>query len=212
MQDRESEPAGSERTGERVTRACVDDVAATGDDARLRSAEELVARERDGCGARLERLTRRGLASHPFGRTALQPRARNVEQARADVDDDRRVQRRELGHLGSLGEPFDAVVRRVHFQHECHIGVAARERSCVVGESSSVRRPDIDEASARLRHHLRHAEPSADLDRFPARDEDITTSSQGREHEKHGGGAVVHDHRRLGATRASDQRRCMRVA
>ena len=102
LQGGEGEPTGSQRPGERVASARVDDVAATGDDARLRSAEELVARERD-------QLRRPPRASDvPRGsplsqrRATRQPRTRSVEQARADVDDDRHTQRRQLGHLDCL--------------------------------------------------------------------------------------------------------------
>ena len=181
----EREAAGSERPRERVARARIDHVLASGDDAGLRSAEELVARERDGCGARFERLSRGALASHPGRRTVRQPGAGGIEESRPDVDDDGRAEGRQRVDLDALGEALDAVVRRVDFQDQGDIGVRIGRRSLVVGEPGAIRRADIDESSARLAHDLRNAEASADLDRLAADDDHVAPTPEGREHEQH---------------------------
>ena len=69
---------------------------AADDDAGLRTAEQLVARERHQRGAGVEALAHAGLVAQPAGSTA-QPRRALVEQARTGVDDHRRAERRELG-------------------------------------------------------------------------------------------------------------------
>ena len=124
------------------------------------------------------------------------PRARGVEEAAAEVDDNGRAERRQLGDRRVLDEPVDAVVARVHL--EDHGDVVAGDRPAIVVEARAVGGADIDENGARLRHHLGHAEPAADLHALPATHRHGTAGGEGGEHEEDGGGVVVDDHRRLG--------------
>ena len=67
----------------------------------------------------------------------------------AEVDDDRDAERGELADRGVLDEAVDAVVARVHLEHEGDVGARRVEGPAVVGEPRAVRRADVDEARAR---------------------------------------------------------------
>ncbi len=205
LEHREREAASAKRPRKGVARARVDHVLPASDDAGLRSAEELVAGERDRCRARLERLPRGSLAPHPRRGAVGQPGAGGIEEARADVDDHGRAERRERVDLDALGEALDAVVRRVDFQDQGNVGVRIGRRSLVVGEPGAIRRADIDKSSARLGHDLRNPEASADLHRLAARDHHVAASPERGEHEQHRRGTVVHDERGLSTARSRQE-------
>ncbi len=81
------------------------------------------------------------------------------------------------------------------------------DRRLVVGRARAVRRPDLDEARARAREHVRDPEAVADLDQLAARDDDLAALGERGEREQHGGGVVVDDERVLGAGQPAEHRR-----
>ena len=81
-------PPGRSARASGCGRAGRHQVRASGDDAGLGSAEELVAAERDERGTGGQGLAGGRLSGQPGRRAARQPRAAGVEQAGADVGDD----------------------------------------------------------------------------------------------------------------------------
>ena len=65
--------------------------------------------------------------------------------------------------------------------------------------------PTSTSARARLRDDVRHPERPADLDQLPARHDQLAPARQRRRRQQHRAGAVVHDHRRLGAGQLAQQ-------
>ena len=104
-----------------MTGARLHEVSAPGDNSCLRTAQELVAREGDEGGTRLERLAHGGLARQPRRRATHQPGSGRVEQAGAEVDDDRGPERCELDDVHCRREADDAVVRLVHLHDERNV-------------------------------------------------------------------------------------------
>jgi hypothetical protein len=138
----------------------VDEVGAADGHARLRPAQELVARERDQRGARVDGLTDARLVAQPR-RPMGEPRSRLVEEPGAGVDHDRRPEPGQVTHRGRLDEADHPVVGRVDLEHERGLGT---DGVGVVGAPGPVRRPDFDQATTRLRHDLGNPEAAADLD------------------------------------------------
>ena len=101
------------------------------------------------------------------------------------------------------GEAGDAVVRRVHLEHQRHLV----EDPPVVVQPGAVGRPDLDEAGPRLLEHLGDAEPPTDLDQLAPAHRHPPVPGQRGQHEHHGGRAVVHDQRRLRPGRPGQERR-----
>ncbi len=102
-------------------------------------------------------------------------------------------------------EPVDAVVARVHLQHDRRVDVGPGDGVRVVGEPSAVGGADVDESGTGLRDHLGHPERPADLDALATAHRHIAACGQRRDHEQDGGGVVVDDHRRLSATQPGQQ-------
>ena len=206
LQGGEHEAARTQGAGQRVAGAAGDEVGAPGDDPGLRAAEQLVAAERDERGAGLDGLAGGRLGGQPGRRVrAGPPRARDVEEAAAEVDDDGRAERRQLGDRGVLDEAVDAVVARVHLEHEGDVGPGTVDGPAVVGEPGAVGRADVDEPGAGLLHHLGDAEPTADLDALAPADRHVPSGGERGEHEQHRGGVVVDDDGVLGAAQPGEQ-------
>ena len=174
----------------------LDELGPPGDDPRLRPAEQLVAGEADEIGAGGERLLRRGLARELR------------EHAGAEVVDERQPvtprYRCELVEPRRLGEADEAEVRLVHAQQQRRL---RPDRALVVGRAGAVRRPDLDEARAGPREHVRDAEAVADLDQLAPRDDHLAALGERGESEQHRAGVVVDDERGLRAGEAAQDRR-----
>ena len=97
---------------------------------------------------------------------------------------------------GRSVKPSDAEVRLVHAQQD---GGLRTGGPLVVGGAGSVRRPDLDEPSARAREHVGDAEAVADLDQLAAGHEHLAALRERGQRQQHGGRVVVDDERRLGA-------------
>ena len=77
------------------------------------------------------------------------------------------------------------------------------DRRGVVGGAGPVRRADLAQHGARLRHHVGHAEAAADLHQLAARDDHLPAGRQRRQDEQRRR-RVVDDDGRLGAGEAAD--------
>ena len=173
----------------------LDQLGAAGEDACLRAAEQLVAREADDVGSRGE--ARRGVDSSPIAESAPEPRSSTSgSPARA-------ASCGELGERGLLGEADDPEVGLVHAQDHGRLGA---ERALVVGDPRAVRRADLDEPRARAGEHVGDPEAVADLDQLAARDEHLAALGERGQGEHHGSGVVVDDERSLGAGDPLQQR------
>ena len=147
-----------------------------------------------------------GLVGQPAGRIALQPWAPAVEEARADVGDERCVKSGELGRRGRLGETDDRVVRLVNPQHDGDIVVGVVDGAAEVVDACAVGRADLDEVGAGPGHHVGDTETAADLDQFAAAYDYVPAFGKTSETEQNGSGAVVDDDGVLGAAGLGDQR------
>ena len=160
LERRERQLVRAHRPLQRMAPQLLDEVGASDDDAGLRPAEQLVAREADEVGAGGERFLRRRLAG------------KLDERARAQVVDERQPMpardRGELFELRLLREADDAEVGLVHAQQQRRV---RPDRLLVVLRPRAVRRPDLDEARAGPREHVGDAEAVADLDQLAARDD-----------------------------------------
>ena len=102
---------------------------------------------------------------------------------------------REVRDRRELREPDEPEVRLVHAKEDCRLGA---DRLLVVGRARSVRRSDLDEASAGPGEHVRDPEAVTDLDQLAARDEDVAPLGERGQCEQHRRRVVVHDERGLG--------------
>ena len=188
--------------------AGLDQVCGPGDDPGLGPSEELVAREGDEGGPRLDGLAGRGLVRQPSRRATGQPRCRRIEEPGAEVDHERRTERRELADVDGGREADDAVIRLVHLEHHSHVTRAATfvgKGALVVAPVGAVGRAHLDQACARLNHDVGNTEPAADLHQLAAGDEHVAIVRQRGQHEQHGSGTVVDDEGGLGAGRPGQQ-------
>src|SRR5581483_6610209 len=87
-------------------------------------------------------------------------------------------------------------VRRMDSQDQSHVVARVLERALVVTEMRLVRRPDLDEARARLSHDVGDPEAPADLDELTERDDDASPRGEGGEGDERRRGVVVDDGRR----------------
>ena len=100
---------------------------------------------------------------------------------------------------------FDGWTRRIS-------AVRSLIAAAIVCRPRLVRRPDLAQDRARLRHHVGHAEAAADLDQLAARHDDLASRRQRRQHEHRRRRVVVDDDRRFGAGQAAEQRLGVDVA
>jgi UPF0716 protein FxsA len=193
MQCREDETSGAQCPRKRMSCTGANEVGAASDDTALWSAHQFVGAEGHESSAICERLPRSRLATQPRWRTIGEPGACSIEQARADVCDDRDIEGRELCDRCLFDESFDSKIRRMHFQNQCDVVVLALDRLAVVGGTCAIRRPDIDQASSGLLHHFGNAKTAADFDAFASADDDIAITGKGGENEHDRCSIVVDD-------------------
>ena len=112
-------PARPHGAGQRVAQAGGDEVGPPGDDPGLRAAEQLVAAERHQPCAGGQRLAGARFAGQPRRRRAGEPRAGLVEQAAAEVGDDRNAELGQRVDGCRLDESLDPVVARVDLEDQC---------------------------------------------------------------------------------------------
>jgi hypothetical protein len=185
----------AQRALERMPSQLLDEVGPTGDDPRLRAAEQLVAGEADEIGSGRERV--------PRGRLV---RERDQCSRSEVVDEGDPVACRDVGKLGRrrlLGEADDAEVRLVDAQEEGGLGP---DRVLVVVHAGAVRRPDLDQPGAGPGEDVRDPEAVADLDQLATRDQHLASVRECGEREQDGGRVVVDHERRLGAGQPAQDR------
>jgi hypothetical protein len=176
-----------------------DERRAADDDAGLRPAEQLVAREGHQPGPGGHAL----LDHRLFGETI----DGGVEQrARAQVVHDRQpVGVRRLDQLGQLGRVGKSEHQKIAGMDAQQERGALGDGGGVVGRVGPIGRADLDQADARLAHHVRDAEAAPDLDQLATRDDRLLALAQRRQHQQHGGGVVVDHQRGFGARQAAQQ-------
>ncbi len=172
VERRERQLVDAQRALERILLEPANQVRAADDDAGLRSAEQLVAAERDEVGARGDRRA--------HGRLVRQAPALQVdERTAAEIDRDRHAalapDRREIADRHALREAADRVVARVHLHQQRR---ARADRVGVVRGMRAVRGADLDELRAGAAHDVGNAERAADLDQFAARDDALRVSAR----------------------------------
>ena len=193
IERRQAELVNAHRPCERVARHRFHELAAAGDDARLRAAEQLVAGEEHHVHARSgaflgHRLVRQAERLRVQQAAAAQVVQHGNAAPAADLD--------QLGDGGRVGEAHHAEVAGVDEQQRT--GVVADgvlEIACV----GAVGGAHLHKLGAALLQDVRNAEPAADLHRLAARNDDLLSGCDGGEAQQHGGGVVVDDQGRLGA-------------
>ena len=166
-------------------------------DARLRTAEQLVAREQRHVRAGGNRLLHHRLRRH-----AVSPR---VEQrSAAEIVDEQQpafaCQGAERRERGCLGETDDAEIRGVDAQDRGGaFGHGLRE----VADVRAVRRAHLDQLGAGLAHHVGDAEAAPDLDELTTRDDHFAARTERAEREQQSGRVVVDGDAVLGAGEAT---------
>ena len=164
----------------------------SGDDSRLRAAEQLVAAE--------GHEVRPAGEGFPGGRFVgeAEPFERDQHAASEVVHPGHAPlagEGPEPGRVGGGGEPLHHVVAGMHGHHRP--GPLA-DRAREVFEVGPIGGPDLDEAASGPAHDLREPERAADLDELAARDRNLAAEREGVENEQDGGRVVVHHGRRLG--------------
>ena len=182
---------------ERMAAARRDGLARPDQQAGLRAAEQLVARERRERGAGADRPAHRRLAREQLDVLG--------QHAGADVVDHGHAEAAQLLDLDLLDEADGAEVRRMRAQDRPGLLAAGRQRGLVVGAARAVRRAHLDEPRARGREDLGDPEAAADLDQLPARDDGVAAARERRARQQHRGGAVVDGDRRLRAGQLAQQ-------
>ena len=165
--------AHAQRALHRVLAYAADRRLAADDQARLRTAKQLVAGEGDDIAAGGQHLLRQWLA-----RQAV---VRQVDQrAAAQVGGERHATRMRNGRqhrfVDRRGEALHHVVARVHLHHE---GGVLVDGALVVGGMRAVGGADFDHAGARARHHVGHAKGAPDFDQLTTRDDHFALAGSG---------------------------------
>ena len=187
----------AERAHQGMATQLVDQRLASGEDAGLRAAEQLVAAEAHEIDAGGERRAHRSARPRtPSSRLPL-PRSSTT-----GMPSDRPAST-SVAQLGRSVKPsmrkFEGCTRRIS-------AVSGRRRRGVIGDARAVRGADLAQDGAGLRHDVGHAEAAADLDQLAARDDHLASARRVRQHQQRRRGVVVHDHRGLGAGQRRQQR------
>ncbi len=163
-------------------------------DAGLRTAEEFVSREQHHVRALLQRLPNARLVGEPNRWTAGNPGGVGIQQAAADVGDERCIQScGDGGHLREghfLGEALHAVVRGMDLEH----GLDCSRHGGEVTGPRPVGCADLDEVHPRCGHQVGEAERSSNLDEFASRHRNsAVTAGKCGECQEQGSRVVVDD-------------------
>ena len=167
---------------------------------RLRPAEQLVARKRRNVHTSVQTSLHRRLAADAKRFEVDDCPAAEVFNERQAVP--MRDLRQFLPRYG-FGKAHDAVVARMHLQKRSRL---LADGGFIVAPVRLVRRADLAQRAAALRHDLRNAERAADLDELAARGDDLSPARERGQDEQHRRGVVVHSHRRLRTRQAAQKR------
>ena len=186
LERRKRELVRAHGTLQRVAAHKLDQVRSADEDPRLRATEQLVAGEADEIGTLREARGGRRLVTDCKQR----PRAEVVHER----DPGSSGESSELTERRLLREPDHPEVRLVHAEDESGFGT---DRTLVVGGPCAIRRTDLDQSGTRSGEHVGDPESVADLDQLSPRNEHVAPLGERGERERHGGGVVVDDQRRL---------------
>ena len=172
-----------------------DEILATDDEAGLRTAEQLVARERHEIGTGRERVSAtvgsRGRPKRDRSISVPEPRSSTSGTPRARA----RIARSRVDT--SAREAFDAIVRRVHLEQRVRSWRRARPRSRAGAYGWSCRPRRASRPARLMISGIRNAPPISISS--PRETISSTTLRERIEHDQHGGGVVVDDGGVLGA-------------
>ncbi len=192
----------SEGPIQRVHPAARDQLSPADEDPALRAAQELVAGEQDESDPGGQAGAHAWLVFEACNRSVDEkPGAEIVGHDHALVLAGECLQ---FGQGRRTREAHDAEVARVDLQQ--HRGARA-DRTRVVAQVGAIGRPHLHHRAPRLGHHVGHAEPTADLDEFAARDHDLAALRQRAQHQVHRRGVVVDDQRALHAQQLAKETR-----
>ncbi len=176
-----------------------DQVGAAHDQARLGAAQQLVAAARD----------QRNAGSHTFldRRLVCQTKRRCIQQcAAAQVVEEQQAPLAGQGHqvcqLWLVDKAAQAEVAAVDaHQRRCRLG----DGRLIVAGVGAVGRAHLHQCGPALGHHIRDAEPTADLDQLSARDDHLSPAGKAGQDQKDSGGVVVDDQRCFGAAEPAEE-------
>ncbi len=139
---------------------------------------------------------------------ALRPSEPAAAEILGNRHAERASDRNQLAERRTFCEALDAEVGWMDAQNQR--GPLADRRG-VVGGARPVGRAHLPEDRARLGHHVRHAEATANLDELTAGNHDLAAVRERGEHQQRGRGVVVDDQRAFGAgeTREEPCRVCV---
>src|SRR5262249_23372901 len=148
---------------EGIAREPPDQLGAADDEPGLRTAQQLVAAERDEVGARRQRLG--------HGRFMRQsPPLETDQRTASQILDERNLMiagdRRELCPRNRRGEAVDYVVAGMRLEDQTGLWADGRG---VVGEMRPIRRPYLAQPGSGPRHDVGKTKRAADLDQLAAR-------------------------------------------
>src|SRR5208337_3425149 len=174
-------------------------LAVAADNARLRTAQQLVAAVGDDVHGSAQAVGDHGLAAHA-------DIAQIEDLAAAEIFHDWDVvlasERDQFFQRRLLGEADDLEVRAMHAQQQsCAFGDGA----LVVGDARAIGSTDLAEDRARFGHDVRDAKRTADLDQFTARNQHLAAFGQRVQRQQHSGGVVVNHNGRDFALRSVEK-------
>ena len=181
------ELVNAQRAEQRVGAHTRDQIGAAADQSGLRSAQQFVAAVGHDVHAGAQAVEHAGLAADA---EILQI----DERAAAQIFHQRYAalarERDQFGSRCLLGKSGNFKIGSMHAQQQPR---ALGNRFFVVGDAGAIGRAHFAQSCARLRHDIRDAERTADLDQFAARDDHFAAFGQGVERQQNCGGIVVHD-------------------
>ncbi len=177
------------------------------DDAGLRPAEQLVAAEAHDVEAGRDARLHAGLACQQVIEPPGVVLPDEAEIAAPDIlgDGDPALASESYEFLERrlLGESLNPEIRPVHPEQQCRVRA---NRIAVVVDARAVRRADLAQSGARLRHHVGNAKAAADFHQFPAGDDHLSAIGEGRQQQERRRRVVVDHHRGLDTEQPLEQR------
>ena len=184
---------------QRVAAQALDKRGIAGQDARLGTAQELIAAEGNEARAGGEAGGGQRLVD------AERPEVRHASAAQVFVDGDAALaaQRGQVAQLGAGGEARDTEIAGMDAQQQPR---ALVDGGAVIVQMRAVGRADLAQNRAGARHDIGNAEAVADLDQLAARDHHFAARRELVQGQKDGRGIVIHDDT-AGAEQPFEQRR-----
>src|SRR6516162_8418981 len=177
----------------------------SGDDSRLRPAEQFVAAVQHQRESSCDALPHRRFRHANTGKI--------YKTARAEILHDRQppllAQRDQLGHLRFFGETAHREIRRVHPQQYPRLFI---DSIFVIRDARAIGGSHFPQHRSALFHDFRDAKTVPDFNQFAARHDYFAPARQRRERYQHRGGAIVHHDDCFRARQAPKQPRAVDIA